>query len=457
MTSSVDDRDPAPPTSPIRRPDDLRLDDGPEPMVLELDRASRTAERRRHRRGRRVRLAIYAVALLSLTVAIPLLARIGARAVLDSRDGEIADPVLDPSEPGYQAVVPPTPTLLVAHVGPDGVAGLTLLVVAGGDRPGGSVLFIPPAVEVDLDGIGTLTIADAAALAEIDSALGATEQLLNLSIDDLAILDAEGWRRAVDPVGSLTIENPDALTSPDGTTVFPPGPLTLAPDQVGPYLAAAEPGEDPGNPLLRQELVWRAWLDAVAAAGPSGAPPGEVDSGLGRFVPAVASGSRRVETLPASVVEVPAPGVADPDAGEPAAGDPGAADPGAVDGAETATTVVWRADEDAVAALIPQLVPFPAGADPGDRVRVRVLDGTGDTARVLPAARLLVAGGGQIVLIGNADRFDHTETLVFHGPGLPPDDAVAMAEALGLGTVREADAQDEDVDVTVVLGSDYQP
>jgi hypothetical protein len=486
--TSVDDRDPPPVSSPVRRGDPG--DNDPPVLELDLDRHARTSARRRARRGRRLRFTAYGVLLVALSAAIPTLAVVGLGAVLDSRDGEVADPVVDPSEPGYQAVVPPTPTLLVAHADGDGVAGLALLVLAGAERDGGTVVLVPPDTEVDLPGIGTLTIDASAALSGVDSVLGVTEQLLHLSIDDVVVLDAEGWRRAVEPVGGLTIENPDELTSPDGTVVFPAGPLALAPADVGPYLAGRVPGEDPEYPRFRQELVWRAWLDAVGAAGAAGTPPGEVDAGLGRFVPTIAAGVHRVEQLPATAVEVPVagPAAADPAADDPAAANPAAADPAADDpaaagpvaddpaataedggagesvaagaageGAAAATTWVHRVDDDDVAELVNRVVPFPAGADPGDRIRVRVLDGTGDTSRVLPAARTLVTGGAQIVLIGNADRFDYAETVVFHGPDRPADDAEAMAATLGLGTVREAEAQDEDVDVTVVLGADYQP
>lgn len=454
--TSIDGRDPPPASSPLWRPDEGTGDDPPV-LELEVDRHNRTAARRRARRGRRLRFTVYALLLVALAGAIPALAVVGMRAVLDSRDGEVADPVLDPSEPGYQAVVPPTPTLLVAHADGDGVAGLALLVLAGAERAGGTVVLLPEDTQVDLEGIGTLTIDDAASLSGVDSALGVTEQLLHLSIDDLVVLDAEGWRRAVEPVGGLTIENPDELTSPDGAVVFPVGRLALAPADVGPYLAARVPGEDPEYPRFRQELVWRAWLEAVATAGAAGTPPGEVDAGLGRFVPTIAGGVWRLEQLPATAVEVPAaPAEADVTAttGEDTDGD---ATPPVEPPDAPSTTWVHVADEAAIAELVNRVVPFPAGADPGDRIRVRVLDGTGDTARALPAARTLVAGGAQIVLIGNADRFDYAETVVFHGPGLPSDPADAMAEALGLGTVREAEAQDEDVDVTVVLGADYQP
>jgi hypothetical protein len=417
----------------VANPVDLGGGDGPDD-----GRVQRTAARRRRRRRRRLVVAAYAAALLVVAAAIPTLGWIGAQAVLESRDGEVADPVLDPTQPGYQAVVPPSPTLLVAHQAPDGsLAGAAVLVLAGADQPGGSLWLLPADVAVELTGIGELTLDEAFAFGGADGVLGAAEQLLRIDLDDVVVLDAAGWERTLAPLGPVVVTNPDEVVAPDGATTFPAGEIELTPAQFGAYLAASVPGEDPLNALLRQELAWTAWIRAVS--GDPAAVPGETDQGLGRFVPGLATGALRVATLPVIAEERPV------DPAEPA-------DPDA-----PTTTVVLVADDEAVAALVPELVPFPAGAQPGDRIRVRILDGTGATERVLPVARLLVGAGAQITLVGNADRFDVAQTLVFHSPGEPPDAAEAMAAALGVGTVQEAEQQDEDVDVTVVLGADYRP
>lgn len=78
-----------------------------------------------------------------------------------------------------------------------------------------------------------------------------------------------------------------------------------------------------------------------------------------------------------------------------------------------------RLDVDALAALIPTLVPFPTAAHPGGRTRVRLLDGTGDAQHVLTAAPLIVPAGSEIVVVGNADRFDYDTTEIrYHDPVL---------------------------------------
>jgi hypothetical protein len=120
------------------------------------------------------------------------------------------------------------------------------------------------------------------------------------------------------------------------------------------------------------------------------------------------------------------------------------------DGEGTRTDV----DHEAVTELISELVPFPTASRPGGRVRVRLLDGTGDRDHVLTAAPLIVPADSEIVVVGNADAFDYATTEIrYHHPTFEPA-AEALQEALGAGTVIDDPRQTDAFDVTIVLGPD---
>ncbi|MGY6500345.1 MAG: LytR C-terminal domain-containing protein [Acidimicrobiales bacterium] len=382
----------------------------------------------------RVHLAIWSVLFVLAAVSIPVLGYIGVRSLLDSRDGEVINPVEDPTQPGYQALVSPSPTLLVVHTGPAGeLVGAAVLALAGeGDDTtpaGGSVLLVPPPTVVDVPEIGPLTLGYVHAFNGLDATVALTEIVLRMGIDDVVELRGDDWARLVEPLGALPITNPDELRADDGSVAFAAGPLELASGDVGAYLEAVEGDESPLNRVLRQELVWDAWLTALDGDPGGLALGGEQDQGLARFLPELAGGTHRIATLPGQL-----DGLDDPDAG-----------------------VAFTPDEDAVDVLIPQLVPFPSGARSGDRLLVRVLDGSGRPEVVAPAVRRVASGGGQVTVIGNADRFGEDATRVIIASEGQRDAADAVVEALGVGSVQVNDQLDEDDAITVILGSDFVP
>lgn len=369
---------------------------------------------------------VYGVLLGLATIALPVLVYSGVRALLDSRDGEVIDPVLDPALPGYRALVAPSPTLLAVHTDPSGeLVGVALLAMAGEDTVGGASLLIPPATVASIPDLGDFTLRFIQAENGIESTHSLAEWILGIGIDEVAELDHDLWSQLIEPLGGLTLVNPDSLSGPDGL-VFEAGEITLAPDEVGPYLAWLGPDENPLNRLLRQELVWRAWFEALRDAPDAAEFPGEQDRGLARFVPAIAAGSPRLMALPVMPVEI-------------ADGDP-----------------QFLPDDDAIAALVSEVVPFPAGARPGERPLVRLLDASGRSEVLAPAARQVALGGGQVVIIGNAEEFgaETTEVLISDEDFRPV--AESVLEQLGVGSVQVIDYIEESVDVIVLIGLDYQ-
>jgi hypothetical protein len=129
---------------------------------------------------------------------------------------------------------------------------------------------------------------------------------------------------------------------------------------------------------------------------------------------------------------------------------------GAPDEAGIGDDVAFATDPAQVQALIADLVPFPTSARPGERVKVRLLDGLGDPARALDAASVLVPAGAEIAVYGNADRFDHESSSVEYYDAAQQANAEAMLAALGVGSVAFRETADASVDVTVIVGRDYR-
>jgi hypothetical protein len=355
----------------------------------------------------------------TLAVAILLggaLALVGVRTLRDSTAGRTLTRT-DPSEPGFEGLLEPTPTLLVVHASGGVLRSAALLSLATGDA-GGSVLLLPPSVEVG-DGTDAATLEVTYAFgATPDVVRGAGEAVAGVGVQDIIELDDARWAELVRPVAPLTIQNPDDV---DG---FPAGTVELGAEDVAAWLEATRPGESVLGALYRQQLFWEAWVAAVAASADAAAVPGELDSGMGRFIRGLAGGHLEVATIPVDEQDDGAGGT------------------------------VFAVDRDALRTVITDLVPFPIGTALAPRTRVRMLDGIGDPDHVRRVAPNVVAADATIVVVGNAEAFDHeTSEIRYHHPSQRTA-AERLQRALGAGTVV-ADVRPIDAfDVTIVLGTD---
>ena len=95
------------------------------------------------------------------------------------------------------------------------------------------MLLIPPATLATVPEFGAFTLEYVQNLNGIDTTRSLSEWILGIGVDDVVSVDHETWSELVEPLGGLTLSNPDPLSGADGV-VFPAGEITLAPDQVGP-------------------------------------------------------------------------------------------------------------------------------------------------------------------------------------------------------------------------------
>lgn len=103
-----------------------------------------------------------------------------------------------------------------------------------------------------------------------------------------------------------------------------------------------------------------------------------------------------------------------------------------------------------------RLAANPSSLPAGEaRLRVEVLNGSGEPGAAREVAARLREAGFDVVFYGNARTFDHAVTSVVNRSGRTGA-ARAVAEALGADSVATAVDRELFLDATVVLGSDWR-
>lgn len=404
--------------------------------------------------GRWWRVGYPAVLAGAVLLAIGLL-WMGSSAILSNTGGALVRTVDDPTQPGYETLVEPTRVLAAVIEG--AVGGLDAVAVLSftPDTESGSVLLVPPSTGAPADG-------EARPLAQIwsedglDATVEAVADTLNVGITESRLITSGQWEALVAPVAPLLVDNPTQLVaspepeppdsgnafdpfgdalgsdegvgwqSADGVVTFDEGVVGLPAALVGRYLGATVPGESELSRMVRHQRVWSAWLAGVGADRDNpGVVPGEVETGLGLYVRTLAAGEVELATLPVVAETDPVTGV---------------------------SVLVPLVDE--VRVLVARLIPFPVGARPDSRLRVRILDGTGELDNGLPAVATLVEAGAEVAAVGNARNFGYEVTQFILGSDADADSVSQLAATLGTGELVRTGESSSGVDVTVVLGGD---
>jgi hypothetical protein len=364
----------------------------------------------------------------ALSAAGAALAVVGVTTVRNSTVGRY-DTALAPTDPGYQAYVVPTPTMAAVQVGSDGsLVSLAVLSLEPGDR-GGGVIVVPPSAVVPTDPDDpepALTLAEVYRDQGAAAAVAALARVVTVGVSDYVVVDDAHWSRLVAPVApvEVTLDRPVAD--------WPAGAVAIPAADVGRFLAAEDAGETDIDRLDRQQQFWGAWLDRVGSAGED-AVPGEVDTGLGRFVRGIARGPTTAAALP--VLQ---------------------------DDASTAGGQRLIAESPQLEALVSRAVPSPVAPAPGRRIRVRLLNGTSDPSLTQAAAPALVEAGAEITIVGNAPSFDVAHTTVAYAGRERIGAAGWLAAMSGIDRIEDVSvggdaplpSPDDEIDVTVILGAD---
>lgn len=403
----------------------LRLDELPRAAATDSADASDADSMRAAAAGQRWRVP---VAVVTCAVLAAVAAVVGKDALLESTDGRITPAVADPSAPGFEAIAEPTPLLSVAIVDAEGnLSSVTLLALSGEDR--GAVLVLPADTLVD-DGLEAPVVLRGAyrgtGAEGLDHAL---DRLLGFDAGEVLVLDPRGLEQLLVPAAPLQVQLVDDIVADqNGASVvrFEAGPTALSASEVVEVLLTSSPSVTELARMARVESVWSAWIEAVAGGG-AAAIAGETATGLGQFLLGLAERDVGVATPPMVVATLPG---ADEDA------------------------QLYSLDPDGTAELLLVTAPFPVSGFDGQRLRARVLDGTGRQGAAVLAAEQMVRAGAEITIIGNAPTFDATDTrLLFHREE-DRQRVEALRDALGAGQLVLVDEPDVAENVTVILGSD---
>lgn len=367
-----------------------------------------------------------------LILAIPILTVVGIKAVGRSNAGRELNVETDPRAEGYEAAVDPTPTMLVTQTDDAGtITGVTVLSLK--NAGGGNLTFFPAGTVLELP----FTETGQAPMNEIYQGAGQTglEQrvetlLVAATQENVEILNNAQWASLLAPLGPLTIDNPVELVTTDafgGPVTFAQGPIDVPPEQIGLFVNSRGPEENDLTRLERQQAFWTAWLAEVKGSTDPNAVPGETDSGLGRFVRDLANGDATFNTLPVTPIGIPGVGATDSN--------------------------LYQPDQVAVDALVAETIPLPVGVG---RLRSRVLDGTGTEGLAVEVAQLLVPAGAEIAIVGNAENFGREQTVVQYYDPAEREQAQRLVDALGVGRLVLRENVTDNVDVTVIIGNDFE-
>lgn len=322
---------------------------------------------------------LFVAAELTLAMAVPFLAIKGYHTLLGSQAGVVvAEP--EPGTPGWSALVEPTSVVAVAEVFDDRMTGFAIVVV-GDDGAASSVVIGSSATVVDGQELSA------------DDPVQAMEQLasaLRLRLSSIEVVDDAGWRQAFG-AASVAVNNPDPVVDADGQALFEVGYVSVSGEDAAQFLGLPSPGSTDLSLTPRRNELWEnLLLTGLAGTGP-----------VAELFPA----DRAADTAPRRVYELPV--------------------------AERQADSQQAVDQEASEALLRTLVPFLAGQNGTDRLRVRIVDGHGD-ADLSQLANQIAARGLEVVEISTASTLldQPSQLIVPIELSTAVDQAVAQTDAL---------------------------
>jgi anionic cell wall polymer biosynthesis LytR-Cps2A-Psr (LCP) family protein len=309
------------------------------------------------------------------------------------------------------------------------------------------VLYVPRSTLAELPGHGTDTLAAAQALGHEPLLSATVSNLLGIRFDHVLRISDQAQRALFDKLGPVTIDvdRPLDRPGPDGTAevVFAPGTQKLSGARAAEWLAYADAAGDELTRSVRHSSFWSALLGRYAGEeagafgarmadaaqlGSTDATAREAERFFGRL--AAAQGDALIfETLPVGAT-----------------------------GVDTGTEL-YAIDRQSADDLVARYLAGSRPPGAGERRRVQILNGNGVPGIGQSVAGRLVPEGFRIVLNRNAKRFDYDETqiVVYADSEQARALGAEVRKALGVGRVVVSRQSQGLVDVTVVVGRDFQP
>ena len=376
---------------------------------------------------------VFPFVVLGVAALVFAVWRDGTRLVLDSNAGERIETITDPTEPGYQALVDPTPTMLVAHLSDGGdLVGITVLAQTVLDQGGTAVLIsadslLGPAADLS-DAVFVRELYETSGIEGLSSLLAdlfgfGFRETLEITTSELG-----GWLSLVEPL-PVMLSDDLVFVDPTGsvTTKYRAGAQQLSGAEAAEVYGWLNDGEFDSNRTQRQVELWEVWLARVAAADDLMAATLPFDNGLPTYLRSLGTGSRRLEVLPLLAVSF--------------------------GGDNPPFYAQTHEQREQLAGLAREIVPLPIGSRIGARPTVRLLDGTGMGAPRDELLPLLVDAGAEITVIGNAAAFGVAETVVAYHSADDEQAATGLADAIGASATLVEDSV-APAELTVTVGLD---
>ena len=344
--------------------------------------------------------------------------------LLNNQSGETLEAIEDLSAPGFEAFVEQTWSMVIATENKEGkLVDLVVGAVADREEGGGSLLIVSPSLVSDLNcdqSLCTLSsIYDEGGLGSLTAAL---VDLFNVGFTEEVLLTPTRWTGLVAPVDAVevTLENPLVEVTDEGVEIvqFPQGDVNIQDERVVDFLSSA-------NYLAANEQMnlsksfWKSWLKEI---GENSSPVEKLpDLGLSvvDFLAVVAAAETGVTTFPITNLE---------------------------------SSVVPNLSE--LENVVVDLFPFPIAAVPGDRLTVRLMNGTGDFTVDSFARKHVISAGAEIVVVGNMETFDFQESKVVYRDPLIVEEVESLGAELGF-KVEFDELISPVAEVTVVIGADF--
>ncbi len=403
----------------------------PPPIVVATPPPPRGPQRRIHRtRTRPWRTAAVALVMLLIAAAIPALGGYAVKTIVDSREGRLVE------REGRAAdiVLPPTPAQLLISLDASGAPqSIAIAALSPGGR-GGFFILIPTLLRVNVPGVGEAPLGSAYAAGGSPVLRQTVESLLDVRIERVAVLDATTWPNLVKGTVSVSFDDPVGRPGPDGRleVVFPSGPASLTATDLPIAFGAHSTDETEAARLVLYEQLWDAVLTSVdATTAPPPVTSTTVPNGQTQVAPppasildhlaSIAAGPHQVIVLPVKALP-----------GEPEAYEP---------------------DLGPMRLLVAESMPG-AVSPPTNSARIRLVNTTGDANAMLTAAELVLVLQANLVIASDEPEVAKTQVL-YASPGFKGA-AEFVADSLGVGTVAQDATVVDGIDLTVVLGKDFE-
>ena len=344
--------------------------------------------------------------------------------LLNDQSGETLGAIEDLSAPGFEAFVEQTWSMVIATENKEGkLVDVVVGAVADREEGGGSLLIISPSLVSDLNcdqsSCTLSSIYDEGGLGSLTAAL---VDLFNVGFTEEVLLTPTRWTGLVAPVDAVevTLQNSLVEVTDEGVEIvqFSQGDVNIQDERVVDFLSYANYATATEQMNLSKSF-WKSWLEEI---GKNGSPAEKLpDLGLSvvNFLAVIGASEIGVTTFPITNSE---------------------------------SSVVPNLSE--LENIVVDLFPFPIAAVPGDRLTVRLMNGTGDFTVDSLARKHVISAGAEIVVVGNMETFDYQESKVVYRDPLLVEEVESLGTELGF-RVEFDELISPVAEVTVVIGADF--